>query len=572
MSYDFEVFAPGPRKEGPSLQELYKDYKMWCEPLFRGAETVTDMETSTNKKIEEANNSEDLDQIMKNVQKCLTGRIVHRSAYGEAHGEENLDASHLHVITVLQKLWRRANVKKRRETSPDVPVVPDGSAGTTGTSGTTEKTGTTETTGTSGTSGTTSSVVTYRPMVTFFIQEADRVFEDEHKQAIRLVATSVSKDHDALCEAYGVNSKTEDEEAFFFVAACLVSGFVHLEGIDKDGPVTQFMYGHLMCIVRESFDDVSLLEKLRDWEWYRMFHSHVADRPTNGPILVMRMHAQIKLLSFFNPVTEDAIVAIRLTQSKSDTGPDTPKHQMRRNILRNILYFQTETLYQTIKHLSGVVKIPNIGSVIPVVVVSLPGPYGDPTTVQRGLLINYIFCVHRTLFQTLIIMLLSAVKDDFNASWSEVLDVVQKINGGVDKWRTRRFNNDTLKTTIGETQAARRFPVVAYACGDEGGVVDFFLRFYTEYSLFASGEKGLDCLINKKFFRGFIENRTRRSTIEVVLSGAYGPNEHYMTLLDYDEKTLTFALRKDDDDGNFGMSMMSRGTTHSRKTRYSSSI
>ena len=569
MSYDFEVFAPGPRKEGPSLKKLYEDYKTWCEPLFLGAETVTDMERLTNKKIEEANNSEDLDRIMKNVQKCLTGRIAHRSAYREARGEENLDASHLHVITVLQKLWRRANVEKRRVTSPDVPVVPvvpDGSAGTTGTSGTTEKTETMETT------ETTSSVVTYRPMVTFFIQEADRVFEDEHKQAIRLVANSVSKDHDALCEAYGVDSKTEDEEAFFFVAACLVSGFVHLEGIDKDGPVTQFMYGHLMCIVRESFDDVNLLKKLRDCEWYRMFHSHVADRPTNGPILVMRMHTEIKLLSFYNPVTEDAIVAILLTQKKSGTGPDTPEHQMRRNILRNILYFQTETLYRTIKHLSRVIKIPNIGSVIPVVVVSVPGPHGDPETVQRGLLINYIICVHRTLFQTLVVMLLSAVKDDFNASWSKVLDVVKKINDGVDEWRIRGITNNILKTTIEETQAARRFPVVAYvayARGDERGVVDFFLWFYTEYSFIASGEKSMDCLINKKFFRGFIEKRTSGRAIEEVLSLAYRPNEHYMTFIDYDdEKTISFALRNDD--GNLGLSMMSRGTTH--RIRYSTGI
>ena len=50
MSY--EVFAPGPRDDGPSLGELYRDYKSWCEPLFDGAYNVKDMEESTADRID----------------------------------------------------------------------------------------------------------------------------------------------------------------------------------------------------------------------------------------------------------------------------------------------------------------------------------------------------------------------------------------------------------------------------------------------------------------------------------------------------------------------------------------
>ena len=218
MSY--EVFAPGPRDDGPSLGNLYRDYKSWCEPLFVDVDTVKGMEESTADRIDRTNSDDDLDQIMENVQKCLKGRLTHREAYGKVHGEESLDDNHAHVIRVLQGLWRRANTKKNRRASVRPTIITTTAAVSTTT--TDEITNSLSQTRVAET-GDEPAEMDQPLMVALFIEQADLVFredEDENKVAVRLVAEMVSKDHDELCEAHGIDPNTDDDEAFFFVAAC----------------------------------------------------------------------------------------------------------------------------------------------------------------------------------------------------------------------------------------------------------------------------------------------------------------------------------------------------------------
>lgn len=200
MSY-YQEFASGPIDDARDLQQLYETYKTRCSPLFLGAENVKEMENLTFEKIQNATDEETLDDILNDVQNCLVRRLEHHQSYGEAHGEDKIDENHLHVITVLQKLWRWGNARKRSMS---------------------------------------------HPMIGFFIENAVRTFGVEHAEAIRRVAVIISERHDAVCAQYGVDPNTRDDEELNYVAESLVSGFLSLEGSDGDqGPVTLSKYREL---------------------------------------------------------------------------------------------------------------------------------------------------------------------------------------------------------------------------------------------------------------------------------------------------------------------------------------
>lgn len=175
------------------LQKLYDKYKESCEPVFRGVNNVREMEEQTFERMLDALNEEVLDQILEEVQDCLVRRHEHRYVYDKVRGDD-LNESHLHVLKVLEKLWRVGTALKKSMR---------------------------------------------RPMILHFIERSVQTFGPEHKRMIRRVSIIVHEHHDDLCTQFGVNPETEDMEELKFVAECLVSGFDSFNETGEDPrPIT----------------------------------------------------------------------------------------------------------------------------------------------------------------------------------------------------------------------------------------------------------------------------------------------------------------------------------------------
>ena len=182
------MFATGPTDDAEDPRTLYDEYKRKCAPLFLRANNVAEMKKLTFEKINDTIDDETLDEILKDVQDCLTGRLVYHQA------REEIDANHQHLLDVLGVLWRYGNAVKKSRSCP---------------------------------------------LTCLFVKKAVKKFGVEHATVIRQVAVLVYSYHDSLCAQYGTNPDTQDDRELTYVADSLVAGFASLRGSDGDErPVT----------------------------------------------------------------------------------------------------------------------------------------------------------------------------------------------------------------------------------------------------------------------------------------------------------------------------------------------